>query len=37
MTHESETANLNGGTAYEPDVICATANDIAVVVEKIET
>ena len=34
ITLEPETANLNGGTTYEPYVICVTANGNAVVVER---
>ena len=36
ITLEPETANLNGGTLYEPYVICVTANGNAVQIEKIE-
>lgn len=36
ITLEPETANLSGGTLYEPYVICVTANGNAVVIEKIE-
>ena len=36
LTLEPETANLSGGTTYEPYVICVTANGNAVVIEKIE-
>lgn len=37
MTHESETVNPSGGTAYEPYVICVTTEGNVVVVKKIET
>ena len=36
ITLEPETANLAGGTRYEPYVICVTANGNAVVIEKDE-
>lgn len=36
ITLEPETANINGGTLYEPYIICVTANGNAVVIEKIE-
>ena len=34
ITLEPETVNYNGGTLYEPYVICVTANGNAVVIEK---
>lgn len=34
ITLEPETANLTGGTLYEPYVICVTANGNAVIIEK---
>ena len=34
ITLEPETANMSGGTTYEPYVICVTANGNAVVIEK---
>ena len=34
ITLEPETANITGGTTYEPYVICVTANGNAVVIEK---
>ncbi len=34
ITLEPETAGLNGGTLYEPYVICVTANGNAVIIEK---
>jgi len=34
ITLEPETANLRGGTLYEPYIICVTANGNAVVIEK---
>jgi len=34
ITLEPETANFNGGTLYEPYIICVTANGNAVVIEK---
>lgn len=34
ITHEPETANITGGTLYEPYVICVTANGNAVIIEK---
>ena len=34
ITLEPETANLGGGTLYEPYIICVTANGNAVVIEK---
>ena len=34
LTLEPETANIAGGTRYEPYVICVTANGNAVVIEK---
>lgn len=34
ITMEPQTANINGGTTYEPYVICVTANGNAVVIEK---
>lgn len=37
ITLEPETANFGGGTAYEPYVICVTANGNAVVIEKNQT
>ncbi len=36
ITLEPETANLTGGTTYQPYIICVTANGSAVVIEKIE-
>ena len=36
ITLDPQTANITGGTTYEPYVICVTANGNAVVVEKIE-
>ncbi len=36
ITLEPETANLSGGTLYEPYIICVTANGNAVVIEKID-
>lgn len=35
ITLEPETANFNGGTLYEPYIICVTANGNAVVIEKL--
>lgn len=37
ITLEPETANVHGGTMYEPYVICVTANGNAVVIEKNQT
>ena len=34
ITLDPETANINGGTLYEPYVICVTANGNAVIIEK---
>lgn len=34
ITLEPETANLHGGTLYEPYIICVTANGNAVIIEK---
>ena len=34
ITLEPETANITGGTSYEPYVICVTANGNAVIIEK---
>ena len=34
ITIEPQTANITGGTTYEPYVICVTANGNAVVIEK---
>ena len=34
ITLEPETANFNGGTLYEPYIICVTANGNAVMIEK---
>ncbi len=34
ITMDPQTANFNGGTTYEPYVICVTANGNAVVIEK---
>lgn len=34
ITLEPETANIGGGTLYEPYIICVTANGNAVVIEK---
>lgn len=34
MTFEPETANITGGTTYQPYVVCVTANGNAVVIEK---
>lgn len=36
ITLEPETANITGGTTYEPYIICVTANGNAVVIEKTE-
>ncbi len=36
ITLEPETANLTGGTLYEPYIICVTANGNAVVIERNE-
>lgn len=36
ITLEPETANFNGGTLYEPYIICVTANGNAVVIEPTE-
>lgn len=36
ITLEPETANIGGGTLYEPYIICVTANGNAVVIEKDE-
>ena len=36
ITLEPETANLSGGTTYEPYEKCVTANRNAVVIEKEE-
>ena len=36
ITLEPETANISGGTLYEPYVICVTANGNAVIIEKEE-
>lgn len=36
ITLEPETANLSGGTLYEPYIICVTANGNAVIIEKEE-
>ena len=36
ITLEPQTANITGGTTYEPYVICVTANGNAVVIEKID-
>lgn len=36
LTIEPETANITGGTLYEPYVICVTANGNAVIIEKEE-
>lgn len=36
ITLEPETANIRGGTLYEPYIICVTANGNAVVIEKEE-
>ena len=36
ITLEPETANITGGTLYEPYIICVTANGNAVVIEKLE-
>ena len=36
ITLEPETANIGGGTLYEPYIICVTANGNAVVIEKID-
>ncbi len=35
ITLEPETANISGGTLYEPYIICVTANGNAVVIEKV--
>lgn len=37
ITLEPETANLHGGTLYEPYIICVTANGNAVIIEKEDT
>lgn len=34
LTLEPETANIHGGTLYEPYIICVTANGNAVIIEK---
>ena len=34
ITLEPETANIGGGTLYEPYIICVTANGNAVIIEK---
>lgn len=34
ITLEPETANISGGTLYEPYIICVTANGNAVIIEK---
>lgn len=34
ITLEPETANIRGGTLYEPYIICVTANGNAVIIEK---
>ena len=36
ITLEPETANISGGTLYEPYIICVTANGNAVIIEKLE-
>lgn len=36
ITLEPETANITGGTLYEPYTICVTANGNAVIIEKEE-
>ena len=36
ITLEPETANISGGTLYEPYIICLTVNGTAVVIEKHE-
>lgn len=36
ITLDPETANISGGTTYQPYVFCVTANGNAVVIEKIE-
>lgn len=36
ITLEPETANIGGGTLYEPYIICVTANGNAVIIEKID-
>lgn len=36
ITLDPQTANLSGGTTYQPYVFCVTANGNAVVIEKIE-
>ncbi len=36
ITLEPETANIGGGTLYEPYIICVTANGNAVIIEKDE-
>ncbi len=36
ITMEPQTANITGGTLYEPYVICVTANGNAVIIEKTE-
>ena len=34
ITFEPQTANITGGTTYQPYVVCVTANGNAVVIEK---
>lgn len=36
ITLDPQTANLSGGTTYQPYVFCVTANGNAVIIEKIE-
>ena len=36
ITLDPQTANLAGGTTYQPYVFCVTANGNAVIIEKIE-
>ena len=36
ITLDPQTANITGGTTYEPYVICVTANGNAVIIEKNE-
>lgn len=36
ITLDPQTANITGGTTYQPYVFCVTANDNAVIIEKIE-
>lgn len=36
ITLDPQTANITGGTTYQPYVFCVTANGNAVIIEKIE-